>query len=59
MSDPTIQQFRYFLEDFEKNLSRMDFLVEQLTDLIDNGHGSYKAMSKMWQHLSDRLEQNE
>jgi len=57
MTDLTIQQFRYFLEDLENNLSRMDFLVEQMTILLENSHYSYKAMSKMWQNLSHQLEQ--
>lgn len=47
MSDLTIQQFRFFLEDLENNLSRMDFLIELMSIIIDKSRYSGDSMSEI------------
>lgn len=56
MTDLTIHNFRYFLEDLEKNLREMDTLLEQVFILLRSTHVSYDVMSKMCDNWSNQLE---
>lgn len=52
----TIDNFRYFLEDLEKNLREMEALCEQMAIHLRRGHVSYGVMSKMCENWSNQLE---
>jgi hypothetical protein len=52
----TIDNFRYFLEDLEKNLRAMDVLLEQMSIHLRSTHVSYGVMAKMCENWSNQLE---
>ena len=56
MTDLTIDNFRYFLEDLEKNLREMEALWEQMAIHLKSAHVSYGVMSKMCENWSNQLE---
>lgn len=56
MTDLTIHNFQYFLEELEKILRHMDILVEQESIHLRNMHVLYDVMSKMCQNWSNQLE---
>ena len=56
MTVVTIDNFRYFLEDLEKNLREMEALWEQITIHLRSAHVSYGVMSKMCENWSNQLE---
>lgn len=56
MTDITIHNFRYFLEDLEKNLRQIDALLEQVSILLRSTHVSYEVMSKMCENWNNQLE---
>ncbi len=55
MTDLTIHNFRYFLEDLEKNLREIDALLEQVFILLRSTHVSYDVMSKMCENWNNQL----
>ena len=55
----TINNFRYFLEDLEKNLREIDALWEQMAIHLRSAHVSYGVMSKMCENWSNQLEHQE
>lgn len=52
----TIDNFRYFLEDLEKNLGEVDALLEQMTLHLRSAHVSYEVMFKMCENWSNQVE---
>ena len=56
MTDISIDNFRYFLEDLEKNLRQIDALLEKASILLKSTHVSYGVMSKMCENWSNQLE---
>ena len=52
----TIDNFRYFLEDLEKNLREMEALWEQMSIHLRSAHVSYGVMSKMCENWSNQSE---
>lgn len=56
MTTITIDNFRYFLEDLEKNLREMEALWEQITIHLRSAHVSYGVMSKICENWSNQLE---
>ena len=56
MSDITIHNFQYFLEELEKNLRSMDSLIEQESIHLRNLYVLNDVMSKMCKNWSDQLE---
>lgn len=57
MTDLTIHNnFRYFLEELEKNLKDMDSLVEQEFLALQNMHVLCGTMSKMCENWINQLE---
>ena len=56
MTDLTIHQFRYFLEDLQNNLQRMEILCEELSILLNNSHYPYNAMSDICRKLIEQSE---
>lgn len=56
MTDITINNFRYFLEDLEKNLREMEALWEQMAIHLRSVHVSSGVMSKMCENWSNQLE---
>lgn len=50
MTDLTIHNFLYFLEELEKNLRQMDVLVEQEAIHLRKMHILYDVMSKICQN---------
>ena len=56
MSDITIHNFRYFLEELEKNLRQMDILVEQEAIHLRSMHVLYNVMAKMCENWNNQLE---
>lgn len=55
MSDITIHNFRYFLEELEKNLKSMDSLLEQETFALEGMHILCGVMSKMCENWNNQL----
>jgi hypothetical protein len=55
MSDITIHNFRYFLEELEKNLKSMDALLEQEAVALESMHILCGVMSKMSENWSNQL----
>ena len=56
MTDPTIHNFRYFLEELGKNLREMESLSEQESIRLRSMHILYDVMSKMYENWSNQLE---
>ena len=56
MTDLTIHNFRYFLEELEKNLRQMESLFEQESITLENMHVLHGVMSKMCENWSNQLE---
>lgn len=56
MTDPTIHNFRYFLEELEKNLRKMETLFEQESIALESMHVLHGVMSKMCENWSNQLE---
>ena len=56
MSEITIHNFRYFLEELEKNLRIMDASLEEDTIALERMHILHGVMSKMCQNWSNQLE---
>jgi hypothetical protein len=56
MTDLTIHNFRYFLEELEKNLRQMESLFEQESIALENMHVLHGVMSKMCENWSNQLE---
>ena len=56
MTVVTIDNFRYFLEDLEKNLREMEALWEQMSIHLRSAHVSYGVISKMCENWSNQLE---
>ena len=56
MTDLTINNFRYLLEDLEKNLRQIEALSEQIAICLRNTHVSSGVMSKMFENWSNQLE---
>ena len=56
MTDITINNFRYLLEDLEKNLRQIDALLEQISILLRSTHVSSGVMSKMCENWINQLE---
>ena len=55
MTDPTIHNFRYFLEELGKNLREMESLAEQESIRLRSMHILYDVMSKMYENWSNQL----
>ena len=56
MTDLTIHNFRYFLEELGKNLREVDALIEQESIHLRSMHILYDVMSKMYENWSNQLE---
>ena len=56
MSDLTIHNLRYFLEELEKNLRSMDSFLEQESITLESMHILHGVMSKMCQNWQHQLE---
>lgn len=56
MTDFTIHNFQYFLEELEKNLRSMDTLLEREALALESMHVLHGVMSKMCQNWSNQLE---
>jgi len=56
MTDLTINNFRYLLEDLEKNLRQIEALLEQMSICLRSTHVSSGVMSKMCENWSNQLE---
>ena len=56
MTDISIDNFRYFLEDLEKNLRQIEALLEKASILLKSAHFSYGVMSKMCENWNNELE---
>ena len=56
MTDITIDNFRYLLEDLEKNLRQIEALLEKMSILLKNTHISSGVMSKMCENWINQLE---
>lgn len=56
MTDLTIHNFRYFLEELEKNLKSMDALLEQESIALESMHILCGVMSKMCKNWNNQLE---
>ena len=56
MTDSTIHNFRYFLEELGKNLREMESLSEQESIRLRSMHILYDVMSKMYENWSNQLE---
>ena len=56
MTDVSIDNFRYFLEDLEKNLRQIDALLEKASILLKSTHVSYDVMAKMCENWNNQLE---
>jgi hypothetical protein len=57
MTDLTIHNFRYFLEELEKNLRYMESLFEQESIALESMHVLHGVMYKMCENWSNQLEQ--
>ncbi len=57
MIDLTIHNFRYFLEELEKNLRQMEALFEKESIALESMHVLHGVMSKMCENWSNQLEQ--
>ena len=55
MTDLTIDNFRYLLEDLEKNLRQIEALLEQMSILLRSTHISSGVMSKMCENWNNQL----
>ncbi len=55
MSDITIHNFRYFLEELDKNLESMDVLLAQEAAALENMHVLCNVMSKMCDNWQNQL----
>lgn len=55
MTDPTIHNFQYFLEELGKNLREMESLAEQKSIHLRSMHILYDVMSKMYENWSNQL----
>ncbi len=51
MTDPTIHNFRYFLEELEKNLRSMESLAEKESIALRSIYILHDVMSKMCENL--------
>jgi hypothetical protein len=56
MTDLTIHNFQYFLEELEKNLRSMEALLEQESIALESINVLHGVMSKMCQNWSNQLE---
>ena len=56
MTDPTIHNFHYFLEELGKNLRQMEALAEQESICLRSMHILYDVMSKMYENWRNQLE---
>jgi len=56
MTDLTIHNFCYFLEELEKNLRSLDSLLEQESIALESMNILHSVMSKMCQNWSNQLE---
>ena len=56
MTDRTIHNFRYFLEELEKNLRQMEALFEQESIALESMHVLHGVMSKMCENWINQLE---
>jgi hypothetical protein len=56
MTDPTIHNLRYFLEELEKNLVQMDDFFEKEFVVLKNIHVLQGVMSKMCENWENKLE---
>ena len=56
MTDISIDNFRYFLEDLEKNLRQIEALLEKASILLKSAHVSYGVMAKMCENWNNQLE---
>jgi hypothetical protein len=56
MTDITINNFRYLLEDLEKNLRQIEALLEQMSILLKSTYVSSGVMSKMCENWINQLE---
>lgn len=56
MTDLTIHNFHYFLEELEKNLRSLDSLLGQKSTALESMHVLHGVMSKMCQNWSNQLE---
>lgn len=56
MTDLNLHDFQYFLEELEKNLKRMDVLLEQGFIDVKNMHVLHGVMSKMCKNWRSQLE---
>lgn len=56
MTDLTIHNFQYFLEELEKHLRQMESLFEQEAIALENMHVLHGVMSKMCENWSNQLE---
>lgn len=56
MTDLTIHNLRYFLEELEKNLVNMDDLFEKEFLVLKNIHVLQGVMSKMCENWENKLE---
>lgn len=50
MTNPTIHNFCYFLEELEKNLRNLESLLEKESTALENIHVLHDVMSKMCQN---------
>lgn len=55
MSDLTIHNFRYFLEELEKNLKIMNSFLEQEAVALEGMHILCGVMSKMCENWDNQL----
>ena len=56
MTDPTIHNFRYFLEELEKNLRSMESLAEKESIALRSMYILHEVMSKMLENWINQLE---
>ena len=56
MTDLTIHNFQYFLEELEKHLRQMETLFEQESIALESMHVLHGVMSKMCENWSNQLE---
>jgi hypothetical protein len=56
MTDFTIHNFRYFLEELEKNLRQMNVSLDQASVSLESMHVLYCVMAKMCENWSNQLE---
>ena len=56
MTDLTIHNFQYFLEELEKHLRQMESLFEQESIALESMHVLHGVMAKMCENWSNQLE---